>query len=69
MDLEKKILKDEKKFAIIPKLFPLERGPGPLVKQTCIPFIYGCFVPSLVEFGPVDIVKLTMTTDIGQSLL
>ena len=38
-------------FVIIPP--PLGNEWGPSFEQTLIPFTLGCFVPSLVELGPV----------------
>ena len=37
--------------------FPLGKGWGPLFEQTWIPFTQGYFVPSLVEIGPVILMK------------
>ena len=38
-------------------LFPLGNGRAPSFKQTWIPITQGCFVPSLVESGPVVLKK------------
>ena len=34
-------------------LSPLGKGHGPSFEQVCFPITQGCFVPSLVEIGPV----------------
>ena len=31
--------------------------PCPFLRQTCIPITQGCFVPSLIEIGPVVLSK------------
>ena len=36
---------------------PLEKGRGPSFEQTWIPSTQGCFVPTLVEIGPVVLEK------------
>ena len=38
-------------------LSPLWKGLGPSFEQTLIPFTQGCFVPGLVEIGPVVLKK------------
>ena len=38
-------------------LSPLRRGWGTVFEQSGIPFTEGCFVPSLVEIGPVVLEK------------
>ena len=38
-------------------LFPLGKGRGPSFEQTSFPSTQGCFVPSLVEIGPVVLDK------------
>ena len=38
-------------------LSPLGKGLGPSFEETWIPFTQGCFVPSLVEIGPVVLEK------------
>ena len=50
---EKKIIKFRQCFFTISWLFPLGKEWGPSFEQTWIPFTQGCFVPSLVEIGPV----------------
>ena len=42
----------------ISSLSPLEKGQGLLYDQTWIPFSQGCFVPNLVEIGPVVLGKV-----------
>ena len=39
--------------SIISLLSPLGKEQGPSFEQTSIPFTQGCFVPSLIEIGPV----------------
>ena len=34
-------------------LSPIGNGRGPIFEETGIPITHGCFVPSLVEIGPV----------------
>ena len=55
--LEKKIFKFHQCIFTISKLFPFGKGRGPSFEQTWIPFIQGCFVPSLVEIGSVVLEK------------
>ena len=38
-------------FSILHSYLPLEKGQGPSFEQIWIPFIQGCFVPSLVHIG------------------
>ena len=38
-------------------IFPWKRG-GPSFEQTWIPFTLGCFLPNLVEIGPVSLEKI-----------
>ena len=40
---------------IILLLSPLEEGCGPLFVKIWIPSTQGCFMPNLVEIGPVDL--------------
>ena len=42
---------------VISQLSPLGKGRGPSIEQTWIPFTQECFVPSLVEIGPVVLEK------------
>ena len=51
--LEKKIFKFRKYILLFHNYLPLEKGCDPSFEQTWIPFTQGCFVPSLVEIGPV----------------
>ena len=44
-------------FSLFRNYVPLEKGGAPSFKQTWIPFTRGCFVPSLVEIGPVVLDK------------
>ena len=55
--LEKKIFKFRHCLFTISQLSPLGNGRGPSFEQTWIPFILGCFVPSLVEIGSVVLEK------------
>ena len=55
--LEKKIFKFRQCNFPVPQLSPLGKGRGPSFEQTWIPFTQGCFVPSLVEIGPVVLEK------------
>ena len=56
--LEKKILKFRHCiFRYLVIISPLGKGRGPLFEQTWAPFTQGCFVPSLVEIGPVVLGK------------
>ena len=55
--LEKKILKFRLCIFTILKLSRFGKGRGPSFEQTWIPFTQGCFVPRLVEIGPVVIEK------------
>ena len=40
-------------FVIFRNNLPLGKGSGPLFEKKWIPFTQGCFVPKLVEIGPV----------------
>ena len=40
-------------------IISLGKGRGPSFEQTWIPFTQGCFVPSLIEIGPVVLEKKT----------
>ena len=40
-------------FSLFCNYLPLKKERGPSFEQTWIPFTQGCFVPSLVEIGPV----------------
>ena len=56
--LEKKILKfPQCIFRYLVTISPLGKGRGPLFEQTWAPFTQGCFVPRLVEIGPVVLGK------------
>ena len=44
-------------FRYLCNYLPLAKGRAPLFEQTWIPFTQGCFVPSLVEIGPVVLEK------------
>ena len=44
-------------YFVISKLSSLGNGWSPSLKQTRIPFSQGCFVPSLIEIGPVVLEK------------
>ena len=55
--LEKKIFKFCQCIFTISSLSPLGKGRGPSFEQIWIPFTQGCFVPSLVEIGPVVLEK------------
>ena len=57
--LEKKIFNSCQFIFINSRLSPLWEGRGPSFEQTWIPFTHGqgCFVPSLVETGPVVLEK------------
>ena len=47
-------------FLLFLNYLPLEKGGGgPSFEQTWIPFTQGCFVPTLVEIGPVVLEKKT----------
>ena len=50
LDREKMIFKVVNIFSL---LSPLEKGRGPSFEQIWFPITQGCFVPSLVEIGPV----------------
>ena len=54
--LEKKTFKFYQCIFHFQNYLPLEKN-GPLFEQTWIPFTQGCFVPSLVEIGPVVLEK------------
>ena len=54
---EKKIFKFRQCVSDISKLSPLGRGRDPLFQKTRIPINQGCFMPSLVEIGPVVLEK------------
>ena len=54
MVLEKKIFKFSQCIFAILFLSLLGNGWDPSFEQTWIPFIQGCFVPSLVDIGPID---------------
>ena len=47
-------------YFIISLLSSLGKGRGPSFEQTWISFTQGCFVPSLVEIGPVLLEKMKM---------
>ena len=51
--LEKKTFKYFQYNFNISLSYPLGKGRGPSFEQTWIPFTQGCFVPNLVENGPV----------------
>ena len=55
--LEEKIFKYFQYNFTCSLLFPLGKGRGPSFQQTWIPFTQGCFVPSLVDIGPVVLEK------------
>ena len=55
--LEKEIFKYFQYNFTISLLSPLGEERGPSFKQTWIPSIHGCFVPCLVEIGPVVLEK------------
>ena len=55
--LKKKIFKVGQCIFTISLLSPLWKRRGPSFEQTQIPFTQGCFVPSLVEIGPVVLEK------------
>ena len=57
MVLEKKIFRLRQCIFAISLLFPFRKGQGPSIKQTT----KGCFVPSLVEIGPVVLEKNIFT--------
>ena len=44
-------------FSLFCNYLPLKKGWGSSFEQTWIPFTQGCFVPSLVEIGPVVLEK------------
>ena len=52
-DLEKRIFKCNKCIFAILVLSPLEKGHSPSLEQTWILLTKECFVPSLIEIGPV----------------
>ena len=53
----RRFLKFVNVFFAISWLLPLGKGSGPSFEQTWIPFTQGCFVSSLVEFGPAVLEK------------
>ena len=55
--LEKKIFKVHQCIFAISLLSPVGKGHGPSFEQTGILITQGCFVPSLVEIGPVVLKK------------
>ena len=55
--LEKKILKYFQYNITFSPLYPLGKRRGPSFEQTWIPSTQECFVPSLVEIGPVVLGK------------
>ena len=55
--LDKRFSKFVYVFSLFHNYLPLERDGGPSFQQTWIPFTLGCFVPSLVEIGPVVLEK------------
>ena len=55
--LKKKIFNNFQYNFTFSLLSPLGKGRGPSFEQIWIPFIQGCFVPSLVEIGPVVLEK------------
>ena len=57
--LEKKIFKFYQCIFAILLISPLVKGCNPLFEQIQIPFTQRCFVPSLVEIGPVVLEKKT----------
>ena len=57
--LEKKIFEFQQYIFAFSQLSHLEKGWGTSFKQIWIPFTQGCYVPSLVEIGPVVLEKKT----------
>ena len=55
--LEKNIFKSSQCIFTISQLYPLWERCGPSFKQTWIPFTQGCYVPSLIEIGPLVLEK------------
>ena len=55
--LEKKIFSFPQCISAISLIFPPEKGPGRSFEQTWIHFEQGCFVPCLVNIGPVVLEK------------
>ena len=55
--LKKNIFKFRQCIFTISLLSPLETG-GVFFEQTCIPIIQSCFVPSLIEIGPMILEKM-----------
>ena len=45
---------------VISLLSPSRKRCGPLFQETWVPFTQGCFVPSIVEIGPVILEKMKM---------